>query len=134
MKNTEKKYRENILKFANRFKLVFEDEGECGFGRECVGLISGTNYVAYNPCRHPDYEQIEKYYDFRLNEIKPPDAYHKDDCLAVLGREEKAIKQLSDWVDELNKLGAIIEKYETGATGMQALISGTIGVTVLIPK
>ena len=39
----------NIQEFANRFKLIFEDKGECGFGRECVGLTSVTNYVDYNP-------------------------------------------------------------------------------------
>lgn len=114
--------RSNIQKFANRFKLIFEDEGEVGFGRECVGLTNGNNWVDYNPTK--DLEYIKDFYDERLYNITPPDAYHKHDCLAVLGRGEGAIRQLSDWVDKLNELGAVVEDYETGATGIQAIFSG----------
>lgn len=124
--------KQNIQEFANRFKLIFEDEGECGFGRECVGLMKNTNWVNYNPINMETYENIEEFYDERLYEIAPEDAYHKHNCLAVLGRGEKAIRQLSEWVDKLNDLGATIEQYETGATGMQAMFSGVYNYTVSI--
>lgn len=126
--------KENIQKFANRFKLIFEDEGECGFGRECVGLTDGNNWVNYNPTHAETYEDIEGFYDERLFEIAPKDAYHKHYCLAVLGRGENAIRQLSEWVDKLNELGVVVEEYETGATGIQAMISGTHNYAVRIPK
>ncbi len=134
MEKTIEQCRENIQEFANRFKIIFEDEGECGFGRECVGLTSGTSYIDYNPHKHPDYDQIEEFYDERLSQIAPPNAYHKHDCLAVLGRGDEAIRELSDWVDKLNELGAVVEKYSTGATGIQAMISGLVGHAVRIPK
>jgi hypothetical protein len=124
--------RKNIQEYANRFKLIFEDEGECGFGRECVGLTSGTNWVDYNPTDDSTGEEIKGFYDERFYEIKPPDAYYKHDCIAVLGRGDDAIKQLSDWVDKLNELGAVVETYKTGATGIQAMISGVAGKAVRI--
>lgn len=123
-----------IQEFANRFKLIFEDEGECGFGRECVGLTNGNNYVDYNPTDSVNYNYIKDFYDERLFEITPDNAYHKHDCLAVLGRGENAIRQLADWVNKLNELGAVVEKYETGATGLQAIFSGTENYAVRIPK
>lgn len=124
----------NIQEFANRFKLIFEDEGEAGFGRECVGITNGNNWVDYNPTSYPDYENIEEFYDERFYSICPPDAYHKHTCLAVLGRGDGAIRQLSDWVDKLNELGVVVEEYKTGATGAQAMFSGLTGNAIKIPK
>jgi len=123
-----------IQDFANKFKLVFEDQGEVGFGRECVGLTNGSNYVEYNPTNSTTYERIEEFYDERLWDIVPENAYHKHDCLAVLGRGENAIRQLYDWVLKLTELNATVEKYSTGATGIQALFSGTQVPAVKIPK
>ena len=124
--------RSNILQFANKFKLVFEDEGECGFGRECVGLMKVNNYVDYNPT-DANCDYIKEFYDERLYKISPSDAYHKHNCLAVLGRGDDAIRQLSDWVDKLNELGVVVDSYETGYTGLRALLSGVIGYAVRIP-
>lgn len=117
--------RKVIQEFANRFKLIFEDEGECGFGRECVGLTDGNNYVDYNPTDRVKYAYIKEFYNEKFYDIVPANAYHKHNCLAVLGRGEESIRQLADWVDKLNKMGAVVEKYATGATGIQAMISGT---------
>jgi hypothetical protein len=130
---TIEEHKANIQEFANRFKLIFEEEGECGFGRECVGLTNGNNYVDYNPCNSIDYDYIKDFYNEKLYDIVPEKAYHKHSCLAVLGRGDDSIIQLSEWVDKLNELGAIIDKYETGATGIQALISGTHNYAVRIP-
>lgn len=122
----------NIQNFANTHKLIFEDEGECGFGRECVGLTNGGNYVDYNPTCEPDYDYVEGFYDERFYDITPPDAYHKHNCIAVLGRGDDAIRQLSDWVDKLNEIGVKVEKYPTGAKGFQAVISGIFGNAVRV--
>jgi len=120
----------NIQEFANRFKLIFEDEGECGFGRECVGLTNGSNYVEYNPTDSVNYDYIKGFYDERFYDITPPDAYHKHTCIAVLGRGDNAIRQLSDWVDRLTEIGVVVEKYATGATGIQAMVSGVYNYAV----
>jgi hypothetical protein len=103
----------NIQNFANIHKLIFEEQGECGFGRECVGLTNGSNYVDYNPTYEPDYDYIEGFYDERFNDITPTNAYHKHSCIAVLGRGDDSIRQLSDWVDKLNEIGVKVEKYSS---------------------
>lgn len=126
--------RDNIQKFANTHKVIFEDKGECGFGRPCVGFLRNDNWVAYNPTSFPDYEYIKEFYDDIFYDIAPPDAYHKHDCLAVLGQGDDSIRQLSDWVDELNRLNISIVQYETGATGFQMIISGVFNYTVKINK
>ncbi len=126
--------KELIQDFANRFKLIFEEEGECGFGRECVGLTNGKNYVDYNPTDNVNYDYIPEFYDERFSQIAPENAYHKHDCIAVLGRGEEAIRELADWVNKLNELGAVVDRYETGATGIQALFSGSHNYAVKIPK
>ena len=131
---TIEEYKANIQEFANRFKLIFEDDGEVGFGRKCVGLTNGDNYVDYNPTQFPDYNCVEEFYDERLYDIVPENAYHKYNCLAVLGNEESSIIQLSEWIDKLKELGAVIEKYKTGATGIQALISGTENYAIKLTK
>lgn len=124
----------NIQSFASKHKLIFEDEGECGFGRECVGLTNGDSYVDYNPIDRVNYNYIEGFYNERFNEIAPLDAYHKHDCLAVLGRGDDAIRQLSDWVDALNEMGVVVERYETGATGIQAMLTGSFAYAVRVAK
>ena len=131
---TIEEYKANIQEFANRFKLIFEDDGEVGFGRKCVGLTNGNNYVDYNPTQFPDYDYVEEFYDERLYDIIPENAYHKHNCLAVLGNEETSIIQLSEWIDKLKELGAVVEKYKTGATGIQALITGTENYAIKLTK
>ena len=131
---TIEEHKANIQEFANRFKLIFEDDGEVGFGRKCVGLTNGSNYVDYNPTQYPNYDYVEEFYDERLYDIVPENAYHKHNCLAVLGNEESSIIQLSEWIDKLKELGAVVEKYKTGATGIQALISGTENYAIKLTK
>ena len=131
---TIEEHKANIQEFANRFKLIFEDDGEVGFGRKCVGLTNGSNYVDYNPTQYPNYDYVEEFYDERLFDIVPENAYHKHNCLAVLGNEETSIIQLSEWIDKLKELGAVVEKYKTGATGIQALLSGTENYAIKLTK
>ena len=131
---TIEEHKANIQEFANRFKLIFEDDGIVGFGRKCVGLTNGNNYVDYNPMQYPDYDYVEEFYDERLFDVIPENAYHKHNCLAVLGNKESSIIQLSEWIDKLKELGAVVEKYKTGATGIQALISGTENYAIKLTK
>lgn len=82
--NMEHSEKINFLKewvFKNKAVLLLE--GECGFGRECVGITIHDNYIEY---------------DDDANVFIPEDAYHKHPCVAVLGRGEEAEAQLYDWV------------------------------------
>jgi len=124
----------NIQQFADTHNIKFEQDGEVGFGRECVGLMKGSNYIDYCPINMETYGDLPELYDERLLKIAPNNAYHKHDCLAVLGRDEEAIRQLSDWVDKLKELNVSIEEYSTGATGLQAMISGSKGYAVKVNK
>ena len=125
-------HKSNIIEFCTRFHLEFKEEGEVGFGRKCVGILHGDNYVDYNPMKHPDYEYIAEFKDERLYDIAPEDAYHKHNCIAVLGSGDEAIVQLSEWVDALNELGVTVERYSTGAEGIQAMITGYYGYAVKV--
>lgn len=65
---------------------VVDIEGEVGFGRECVGVLYRSNYVDTPGSEHNDFEGHSDVY---LDRVRPPDhvrAYHKHDCLCVLGR------------------------------------------------
>lgn len=75
-------------------KLQLELEGECGFGRECVGVISDGSYPDYQWYDPSTYERADKNGDVWT----PEDAYHKHECVAVLGRGEVAEAQLYDWL------------------------------------
>lgn len=123
-------------KFAADHKVIFNEEGECGFGRECVGFSHGDSWIDHNPYNHGgDYERIEKY---ACEACEPPDgvnAYHKHDCLAVLGRGEESVIQLATWVKNMQDQGTVeIVTYPTGATGIQAMLSGAFGKTVIVRK
>lgn len=74
-------------------------DGEIGFGRECVGLLDPDrrSYVAYSwdsPCGPPP---------------EAPDAYHKDNYIAVLGSGPDTEAQLAAWVRRLAEVGATFE-------------------------
>jgi len=127
--------RANLQEFANKHKLIFEDRGEVGFGRSCVGFLHRAGgYVEYNPTRSKSWEYIWPS-DPRLRAPKgTPDAYHKHDCMAVLVRGEDydaALKQLSAWVEHLEAQGELeVVDYETGALGMQAILTGIISYAI----
>lgn len=126
-------------RFANEHKLVFEDQGECGFGRPCVGFLADGNWLAHNPDRLTpsryghDYTPIA---DLACEACYAPegvDAYHKHDCFAVLGRGAEAIMQLAVWVRHLEAAGKVeVVQYATGATGIQALLSGVVSKALVV--
>lgn len=125
--------------FATKYKVIFEEKGEVGFGRNCVGFIKGTNYVNFNPHNSDKYEFIP---ELQCDVCYPPeevkDAYHKHDCLSVLvyGEDyDKAIIQLAKWVLHLKGQGEVsIKRYDTGAVGIQAIISGLTGYCVYVKE
>ncbi len=119
--------------FANRHKIIFNDEGECGLGRDCVGFGTGDNWISFNPTQSGgNYEPIKGLQCEAAYAPDGVDAYHKFNCLAVLGRGPKAIKQLALWVQSIEAAGNVeIVTYETGATGIQALVSGLTGKALL---
>lgn len=52
------------------------------------------------------------------------------DCFAVLVSDDdydSALIELSEWIKRIEDNGYTIEVYDTGATGVQAMISGTQG-------
>lgn len=62
-------------------------DGECGFGRECVGVLVGEIYPDYEVW---DYESDEiKRLDNNGDVWRPKNAYHKHPCVAVLGHGKK---------------------------------------------
>ena len=127
--------KQNIQEFANQHKIIFDDEGDCGFGRECIGLRSDHTWIAFNPYDSETYKPIEEYSDDRFHAIAPKDAYHKHDCIAVLGRGDKVIIQLSDWVDKLRELNVkLIEIPNKFDNMIQYLMSGYTTPTFIIPK
>lgn len=71
--------------FAAGAGLRLDLDGEIGFGRECVGLLDSgrETYLAWGEGCEPK---------------GAPDAYHKSDYVAVLGRSPDAIAQLAAWV------------------------------------
>jgi hypothetical protein len=125
----------NIQGFADEHQILFEKFGEIGFGRPCVGLLKGQNYIAYNPISLKNYRPIGTLYDDRLADIAPGDAYHKSNYVVVLGHGNNAIRQLSEWVDKLRELDVKLVEYETGATSeIQFLFMGVTGLAFKVGK
>ena len=103
---TERAY---LQDWAARQKCVFEDEGEVGFGRECVGIVGGSCFVDLCPKVVDDVAGAPFRWTTTLPEAEPPegveDAYDKHPCLAVLGRGPGAIHQLYLWVKSIEANG-----------------------------
>lgn len=82
-------------KWCENQGLILELDGACGFGRECVGVLSKEGHT------YPDYEWYDDD-DQRLDKNGsvwcPKNAYHKHPCVAVLGRGEESISQLYEWI------------------------------------
>lgn len=133
---TAEQAREICGRFALKHRVIFDDRGECGFGRECVGFSSGDKWIDHNPCTMGgNYDRIES---LACKDTHPPedvDAYHKHHCLAVLGRGDGAIIGLAKWVLKMEAAGEVeVVSYETGATGFQALVSGVHARAVVVRK
>jgi len=121
-----------LQEFAQKHSIILNEKGEIGFGRPCVGFVHGDNYISFNPLQDGgDYEPIFGEYDDRLYPPEGVESYHKGDYVAVLVSDEKyhkGLKQLLKWVEHLESQGEVeVVEYQTGATGLQAVISGMFG-------
>lgn len=99
--------------WAARYGAALQLEGECGIGRECVGITKDNNYPAYDAWDYDDIDDIHRADWVVLGADDrplgaPPDsvkhAYHKSPCLAVLGRGTLAVHELYLWVRLLDAL------------------------------
>ena len=106
--------------WAARNGLQLELNGECGFGRECVGVFVDGHYPDYEWYDGETFERIDHNGDVWI----PENAYHKHPCVAVLGRGEHAESQLYDWLQWFDANGF---KLETGAAKMDPSL-GMIGI------
>jgi hypothetical protein len=105
--------------WAAKNGFALELEGEVGFGRECVGILSHDTY--------PDYMWFDDKYkrlDNNGDVWIPENAYHKHHCVAVLGRGEGAEDQLYQWLRWFDEQGF---KKETGSTGKTDMVSMIFG-------
>ena len=113
-----------LTEWAARWGATFQPVGEVGFGRECVGILHGTSYIDYS-----NLWEVAPGTEFWT----PEDAYHKHECLAVLGRGDDAIGQLYAWVKWIDEHGwTVATEGRTPANDIDALFNG-LTVTRLIP-
>ena len=101
---THKEKIEWMAMWAVQNRVTLDLNGECGFGRECVGILADGTY--------PDYEWDDENYerkDKNGDVWVPENAYHKHPCVAVLGRGEKAEVQLYDWLKWFDDNGFKVE-------------------------
>jgi hypothetical protein len=96
---------------------ALELEGECGFGRECVGVSVGGSYPDY----HWHNDRTGDQEDANGSVWCPVDAYHKHDCVAVLGRGEEAERQLYDWLRWFDANGFKLESGQVKNPPMDAI-------------
>jgi len=113
-----------LAAWAERYGALLQTEGEVGFGRSCVGITKDGTYPGYR-----EYEHVEFALLHECPEAAPPaevkDAYHKHDCLAVLGRGPDIIHQLYAWVRHLEAQGiGIAVLPRRPANDIDALING----------
>lgn len=128
-----------VYRVLNRFaidnKLILEEKGSVGFGRDCVGFVKGSGYINYNPTTYPDFDLAFPNREYIYPPNTAPDAYHKHECMCVLVHDDnykKALRQLYAWVNHLTDSNNFeVLEYDTGAQGMQAIISGIVGYAIV---
>lgn len=105
-----------MIMWAHKNQCVLTLEGECGFGRECVGILADGKY--------PDYEWHDKEWnraDKNGDVWTPEDAYHKHPCVAVLGRGERAEEQLYQWLKWFDENNFKLEVFDKDLSGMSQI-------------
>lgn len=113
-------HRKAVEEYAARVGVRVEWEGEIGFGRECIGLVDpeADQYIEYVGGTGPPAADV-------------PDAYHKNDSIAVLGRGPVAEAQLAAWVAKLDKAGATYERLPKVLPDVMALLGQTTDFVAL---
>jgi len=87
-----------LTQYATRHGCTVTFAGTCGFGRPCVGILLGGNYLDYSHLYDLDPQPDPWLWT-------PEDAYHKHDCMAVLGHGPAAVEQLYTWAKWLDEHG-----------------------------
>lgn len=108
-----------LAEWCSAYGLTLDLEGECGFGRECVGIAGPTHeWVDWDDGAGPGAEA--------------PHAYHKHDCLAVLGRGDDAVRELYAWLKAAVGRGCVLQ-FNVPKEGLDlgALVYGHTTRTVL---
>lgn len=105
--------------WAAKNKMKLELEGEVGFGRPCVGVVSDSSYPDYM-WYDEEFERVDNNGDVWC----PENAYHKHPCVAVLGRGKEAEEQLYEWLKWFDENGF---RLETGPLKMNPDL-GAIGI------
>lgn len=123
-----------MLKWATAHGVELTLAGECGFGRECVGVHYHGNYLDYEWYDEGGtYERADPNGDVWT----PSDAYHKHTCVAVLGRGENAESQLYDWLKWFDTNGFVFEHGEQAMDprlGMIGILMGKNRFARLVRK
>lgn len=144
-----------VREWAESHDCRLELEGEVGFGRECVGILWpgpgggwGGHYVDTPSSTHNEYPPgysgglITPEYRVVLDKYAPPEdvaAYHKHDCLCVLGRDEDSVEGLVRWVEKIIALrGYVVIRHRESIPGsdtrMNQLLHGTHKAVLEFPK
>lgn len=96
----------HIKRFVKTTGLSYNESGEIGFGRKCVGIMNQKteSYLAYTHYLNEDYSNPIGH-EVAENTM-PKNAYHKGPYLAVLhdGSEKghrEAVKQLDLWLEKI---------------------------------
>lgn len=102
---------------------VIITEGEVGFGRDCVGVSAGTFWIDWRANKgSPTWEEIPGAYDGFI----PDGAYHKHDCVCVLGQSDESWMMLAMWLDHIVQDGwMVLHGDRTPENAIDLLFHGT---------
>lgn len=88
-----------LTDWAARWGASLQLAGEVGFGRDCTGIMKDGHYIDTREAKDANaYTEDGEWW-------QPEDAYHKHDCLAVLGHGDGPLAQLHEWVRWLDGHG-----------------------------
>lgn len=108
-----------LTDWAARYQCSLQLNGQVGFGRDCTGILKSGTYIDLADVK--DREAYREGGDW----WQPEDAYHKHDCLAVLGHGEEALDQLYRWVKWLDGHGYGVEEvYREPASSIDLAFHG----------
>lgn len=111
-----------LTDWAAKNGCTLQIHGQVGIGRDCVGIIgTSESYV--------DTESVSCDSEW----WQPENAYHKSDCLAVLGHGDGPLLQLYRWVRWLDDHGYRAEVISRTPTSQIDLLLHGVSLTVLVP-
>lgn len=99
-----------LSEFATKHDLRLTTQ-ECGFGEIVTGFIPRKGHM---------FLSIDK----NLANTKPSNAYSHCDILAIKGSGIQAKQELTNWINQINKLGLELRKYENQGNERQIQETG----------